>query len=270
MESYLTNQRKNIFSDVAVMIYVFDIESREFERDLEVYSNIIAALKEYSADAYVFCLIHKMDLIQPEHQERLAEERSNFIREKSHGLKVDTFASSIWNQSLYRAWASIVHKLIPNLESIEKFLEAFAQQIDAEEIILFERSTFLTVTSVVTDRGKGNPFLDRHERISNIFKTFKHSIAKNTKSTPASAGFVLWKLQTRQFNIFLQPFTDNTYIFVIMPPGEAAFNCAVYNTGAARDTLKRHVELQEAGGTSAPAGTASGSGAADAPPTEAK
>lgn len=248
MESYLTNQRKNIFSDVAVLIYVFDIESREFDRDLEVYSNIILALKDFSADAYVFCLIHKMDLIQPEHQERLAEERSMLIRERSHGLKVDTFASSIWNQSLYRAWASIVHKLIPNLSKIEQFLTAFANQISAEEIILFERSTFLTVTSVVTDRGRGNPFLDRHERISNIFKTFKHSIAKNTKSTPASAGFVLWKLQTRQFNIFLQNFTDNTYIFVVMPPGEAAFNCAVYNTASARDVLRAHVDLAEKGG----------------------
>ena len=254
MQSYLTNQRKNIFSDVAVMIYVFDIESREVASDLDNYSDIIAALKEFSPDAYVFCLIHKMDIIQPEVQERIAEERAGLIRERSHGLKVDTFASSIWNQSLYRAWAGIVHKLIPNLSGIERFLEAFAEQISAEEIILFERSTFLTVTSVVTDRGKGNPFLDRHERISNIFKTFKHSIAKNTKTSPAAAGFVLWKLQTRQFNIFLQPFTDNTYIFVVLPPGEAAFNCAVYNTASARDSLKRHVELAEGGGNSVTAG----------------
>ena len=247
MESYLTSQRKNIFSDVAVMIYVFDIESREFERDLEVYSNIIQALKDFSPEAYVFCLIHKMDLIQPEYQDDLAAERGNIIRERSHGLSIETFASSIWNQSLYRAWASIVHKLIPNLTAIEHFLKAFADTISAEEIILFERSTFLTVTSVVTKRGAGNPVSDRHERISNIFKTFKHSVAKNTKSTAASAGFTIWKLQTKQFNIFLQNFTDNTYIFVVMPPGEAAFNTAVYNTAVARDTLKQHVDLSEKG-----------------------
>ena len=35
METYLGGQRSNIFSDVAVLIYVFDIESREVERDFE-------------------------------------------------------------------------------------------------------------------------------------------------------------------------------------------------------------------------------------------
>lgn len=246
MESYLTSQRRTIFSDVQVLIYVFDIESRELERDLEVYANVISALKEFSPDAFVFCLVHKMDLIQPEHQDRLHEERSILIRERSHGLNVETFASSIWNQSLYRAWASIVHNLIPNLSKIEKILEDLLQLHDAEEIILFERSTFLTVGSVVSERGKGNPVTDRNERISNIWKTFKHSIAKNTKSTPAAAGFKQWKYQTRQFNIFMQPFTDNTYIMVIMPPGETAFNCATYNIAAVREAYK---ELIEGGGT---------------------
>ena len=68
METYLASQRGNIFSDVAVLIYVFDIESREVERDLDTYNAIINALKEYSPNAYVFCLVHKLDLIQAEHR----------------------------------------------------------------------------------------------------------------------------------------------------------------------------------------------------------
>ena len=239
MESYLAAQRENIFSDVAVLIYVFDIESREVERDLDTYNAIIRALKDYSAGAYIFCLIHKMDLIQNEHRQRLYEERSNLILARSEGLKIETYASSIWDQSLYKAWAGIVHKMIPNLFIIERFLKSFASKIGAEEIVLFERSTFLTVTSVVTELGKENTCNDRHERVSNIMKTFKHCIVRNTKTTPASAGFIVFKLQTPQFNIFLGRFTDNTYIFVVLPPGETAYNCAVLNTMLAREAFQK-------------------------------
>lgn len=235
METYLASQRGNIFSDVAVLIYVFDIESREVERDLDTYSAIIDALREFSLHAHVFCLVHKMDLIQAEHRQRIYEERSALIRSRSAHFHIDTFASSIWDQSLYKAWAGIVHKLIPNLTVIERFLSAFAKKIDAEEVILFERSTFLTVTSVSSKIGDLNPIFDRHERLSNIMKAFKHCAARNTLTTPASAGFVVMHTKTPQFNIFLGRFTDNTYIFIVVPPGEAAYNCAVLNTMLARE-----------------------------------
>lgn len=266
MDSYVSNQRSNIFSDVAVLIYVFDIESREVNRDLDTYSTMIKALAQYSPSAYVFSLIHKMDLIQHEHRQHLYLERAQLVRERSEGFDLDTFASSIWDESLYKAWAGIVHKLIPNLAVIEKFLHAFAKALKAEEIVLFERSTFLTVTSVVNEsqppasKGKSpasspgsddtptnemhppeavaNPNLDRHERISNILKTYKHTIARNTCNNAAAANFVLLKLQTAQFNLFLARFTDNTYIFVVVPPGEAAFNCAVLNTLFAREAFE--------------------------------
>jgi Ras-related GTP-binding protein A/B len=239
METYLASQRANIFSDVAVLIYVFDIESREVERDLDTYNSIIEALHEFSPGAYVFCLIHKLDLIQNEHRLRIYEERSLLIRSRSEHFKIDTFGSSIWDQSLYKAWAGIVHKLIPNLYVIERFLHAFAKKIDAEEIILFERSTFLTVTSVSSDIGSMNPIYDRHERLSNIMKAFKHCAARNTHTTPASAGFLVMHTKTPQFNVFLGRFTDNTYIFVVVPPGEAAYNCAVLNTMLAREGFSK-------------------------------
>jgi len=130
-ESYLATQRETIFSDVAVLIYVFDIESREVERDLDTYGAIIKALKEFSPSAFVFCLVHKMDLVQNEHRERIYEERCRLILARSEHLDVETYASSIWDQTLYKAWAGIVHKLIPNLTIIERNLKAFAKRIGA-------------------------------------------------------------------------------------------------------------------------------------------
>jgi len=251
MDSYLNTQRENVFSDAQVLIYVFDIESREVERDLDTYAAVIAALKQYSPTAQVFALVHKMDLVQNEHRERIYNERCDMIAKRTDGLSLETFASSIWDQTLYKAWAGIVHRMIPNLVVIEKFLRAFAEQISAEEIVLFERSTFLRVTSVDTSSSEGditdegiNPNFDRHERISTIMKSYKHIVARSSKGAAASsasaAGFVLYKVQTPSFNAFLARFTENTYIAVVTPPGEAAFNCAVLNTMMAKGAfLKR-------------------------------
>ena len=244
-ESYLATQRETIFSDVAVLIYVFDIESREVDRDLDTYGAITQALKEHSPHAYVFCLVHKMDLVQNEHRERIYEERCKLILARSEKMDVETFASSIWDQTLYKAWAGVVHKMIPNLARIEKFLHAFANRIIAEEIVLFERSTFLTVTHIVRDDVDENPGLDRHERVSNIMKTYKHSVARNSRTTPASASFMLYKVQSPHFNCFMARFTDNTFILVVIPPGEAAFNCAVLNTMMARDAFTAQSRLTD-------------------------
>ena len=282
MESYLNTQRENVFSDVEVLIYVFDIESREVERDLDTYAQVVRALKEYSPRANVFCLIHKMDLVQNEHRERIYDERVRLVVARSEGLKLETFASSIWDQTLYKAWAGIVHKMIPNLSLIDRFLTRFATQLDADEIVLFERSTFLTVTSVVRDAPGSattstptptspphlaptpagpittpnppqtlhatNPHPDRHERVSNIMKSYKHTVVRNTHRTPGSAAFILFKVQTPLFNSFLARFTENTYIFVTVPPGEAAFNVAVVNAMMARDRFARDDRMGVGGG----------------------
>lgn len=255
MDSYLNTQRENVFSDAQVLIYVFDIESREVDRDLDTYAAVIAALREFSPDAMVFCLVHKMDLVQNEHRERIYDERCRMIIARSDGMRLTTFDSSIWDQTLYRAWAGIVHAMIPNLNAIEKFLTAFARQISAEEIILFERSTFLRVTSVDTTVPKSpnpeetaNPNPDRFERISNIMKSYKHTVARSTKGTSSTsisaAGFVLYKVQTPSFNAFLARFTENTYLAVVLPPGEAAFNCAVLNSMLAKEAFLKKTGVE--------------------------
>ena len=178
-ENYLTTQREFVFNDVGVLIYVFEIESREVERDLLTYNAVIQALEELSPNARVFVLIHKMDLVQLDYRDSLFLDRDEVIREHSGKFSEDLVAypTTIWDQSLYRAWGNIMHSLIPNLDVIEDYLKHLAEAIEAEEVILFERTTFLAVMSVTTKLGKQNPYVDRFERLSNIIKAFKHSLA---------------------------------------------------------------------------------------------
>lgn len=65
MEQYFQSQRSQIFKNVGVLIYVFEVTSKEEEakKEMDYYTSCLKALDELSKDAKIFCLIHKMDLI---------------------------------------------------------------------------------------------------------------------------------------------------------------------------------------------------------------
>lgn len=198
---------------------------------------MIKALEEYSPEAHVFTLVHKMDLVQNEHRERVLQDKTEAIRERSEGFqqRVQTYGTSIWDQTLYKAWGMIVHSLIPDLEVIEWYLRRLAHATDAEEIVLFERVTFLTVTSFTTKPGKKNPYFDRYERLSNIIKTFKNSLSNFTSALPSVHHFAEYVIKTPRFNLILARFTANTYVLVVIPPGEAELQCTRLNILAASE-----------------------------------
>lgn len=253
VENYLAagqlGEKQKVFSGVGVLLYVFDVESREFEttttnngpsssssKDLDTYATIIQALSECSPHARVFALVHKMDLVQSEYKERVLHDKTTAIFARSGRFQrtIRTYGTSIWDQTLYKAWGMIVHSLIPNLEVIERVLESLAKTTNAEEIILFEERTFLTVTSVKSKVGDRNPYDDRYETLSNILKTFRTSLGTYTNSK-TSHPFAEFSIKTTRFNLVIARLTTTTYALVIFPPGEAEFQCARLNILKARD-----------------------------------
>jgi len=103
MENFLQNQRGDVFTGVALLIYVFDIESRDFPRDLETFTTVLEALYDGSPDARLFCLFHKMDLVQEELREELFMEREAILRQISHMFTdVAVLGTSIWDETLYK------------------------------------------------------------------------------------------------------------------------------------------------------------------------
>ncbi|KAI0471473.1 Gtr1/RagA G protein conserved region-domain-containing protein [Xylariaceae sp. FL0804] len=251
MENYLTQQRVHVFSNVGVLIYVFDIESRDVDRDMATYVSIISALVQFSPQARIYVLVHKMDLITLHAREAVFVDRVRLVRQKtqefvqaaqqypSAELDLIPFATSIWDQSLYKAWASIIHDLVPNLSVIESQLESLGLLIEAEELLLFERTSFLVVSSWTSDEGQSNPTGDRQERISNILKHFKQSISRFTGTPRNAEQFTLMEHKAgSRFSMFACKFTTNTYIMVVLPPGEARFNSAKLNCQIARESFK--------------------------------
>ena len=52
-----------------ILIFVFDVTSKDFPGDLAHYETCLAALSDLSKGARIFCLVHKMDLLQESDRE---------------------------------------------------------------------------------------------------------------------------------------------------------------------------------------------------------
>ena len=108
MDTYLSTQRSTIFQQVGVMIYVFDVESREENKDREYFRDCMAGLKQHSPDATIFLLIHKMDLVR-ERQQIFERKRLELV-EVSEGANVSVFGTSIYDESLYKVCTLLSRK----------------------------------------------------------------------------------------------------------------------------------------------------------------
>jgi len=178
-EGYFESQRDQIFRNVEVLIYVFDIESHERKHDAEHFNNCLSAIATNSPTAHIFCLIHKMDMIPKlEDRTRLFADRKAELEAMARPLirtQVTCFGTSIWDETLYKAWSSIVYQLVPNIDKLEDQLGKFCALSQADEVVLFEKQTFLVISHATHVQHQD---VHRYEKISNIIKQFKLSCRK--------------------------------------------------------------------------------------------
>jgi len=230
MENYFTSQKDQIFRNVEVLIYVFDVESRELEKDYHYYQTCLEALLQNSPEAKVFCLIHKMDLVHEDHRDQIFKEREEDLKKWSKPLECVCFRTSIWDETLYKAWSSIVYKLIPNVHRLENSLEQFASIIDADEVLLFEKATFLVISHC---QRKPHKDVHRFEKVSNIIKQFKLSCSK------LGTHFSSMEVRNSQFAAFIDSFTANTYVMVVLSDSSISSAATVINIRNAKKYFEK-------------------------------
>ena len=171
------------------------------------YQRCLESLLANSKNAKVFCLVHKMDLIQEEHRDALFADRERELLKLSHPADARCYRTSIWDETLYRAWSAIVKLLVPNVNVLDARLTQFAEILDADEVLLLEKATFLVISHCEL---KTHADAHRFEKVSNIIKQFKLSCSK------VGAVFQAVEVRNASFACFIDAFTPNTYIMVVL------------------------------------------------------
>lgn len=222
MENYFTKQKDHIFQTVQVLIHVFDVESQEVMKDIEIFMRALKQLKKYSPNSKIFVLLHKMDLVQLDKRNELFEIMMNKLTAtaEQYGFNhIVGFATSIWDESLYKAWSQIVCSLIPNMSIYQSNLIKFKNVLNAYEIILFEKTTFLVICSSnnteskrvdhSNDQALAVTKIDpkRFEKISNIMKNYTQSCSK------FKSGF---KALILNDSIYVSEISSNMVCFIVL------------------------------------------------------
>jgi Ras-related GTP-binding protein A/B len=122
-------------------------------------------------------------------------------------MRIQCFKTSIWNETLFKAWSQIVYSLVPNVDTLEQHLTTFCKHSCADEVVLFERSTFLVISHVSTKAFHDE---DRFEKVSNIIKQFKLSCGK------VGSQFSSMEVRNSSFTGFIDALTDTTMVMVII------------------------------------------------------
>lgn len=157
-------------------------------------------------------------------------------------MKITCFKTSIWDETLYKAWSTIVYSLIPNIKTIEANLDNFTKICGADEVVLFERATFLVIAH---STSKDHPDVHRFEKISNIIKQFKLSCSKS------QAQFQSMEVKNSVFSAYIEGFTPNTYIMVIISDPTIQSATAHLNIKVARKHFEKFLHSNASSNISA-------------------
>lgn len=200
-------EKDNMFVDVQVLIYVIDIEDREPNKEIGYFKDNIEALYQNSRNAKVFVLIHKFDVIPEDSRDSVFRKKEMELQQAASPVNITCFRTSIWDETLFRAWSAIVYSLIPNIKTIEANLDNFTKITGADETVIFEKATFLVIAHS-SRKDQSDPH--RFEKISNIIKQFKLSCNN------ARTQFASMEVKSSKFLAFIEGFTSNSIIMVIV------------------------------------------------------
>lgn len=254
---YLNKQREYIFRKVAVMLFVFDIcsfsmkEPPDSKRQitynswtkkemLHYFEQTMYSLHTYSPKAKVFVLLHKIDLIKPEFREqRFLESKLEVLHviqemqngsEEPNAFDIQFFCTSIWTNSLYRAYSSVVRSLIPNRHRLVEAIQRLGHACRAKEVALYERSTFLCLAHVTrressskeaSSEGELNseptnilelPPVEGDLHTAQVSETVKHFKLSCMNNGASLDGFTI---ETEDFTAILTPFTPYVHILLV-------------------------------------------------------
>jgi len=227
--NYFHSQKQQIFRGVKILIFVFDVESitnPQYQTgDIDEFETTVQNVEEFNPEARVFVLIHKMDLVAEGDYEQTVTDVKNLIEPKiPTSMEHEFFMTSIWDESLFQAWSSIVRSLIPRLEPIEQALEQLCKICESDEIVIFEKHTFLVVC-----QNQRKEMQDEHrlEKVSNVVKAFKlrcgHSRGQTVDSIQVSNSL---------FQCVIMDFTKTTSVMVVNSPSQTQDAAIISNLQA--------------------------------------
>ena len=238
INEYFSTKTKEIFDNVSIFIFVIEAESVKSSKkgnsknsDIDYFKNCMDHLGDKSPDAKVFVLIHKMDMIAEVRKKAVLEKRRHEILDRASDFEVKCFPTSIWDDSLYKAWRIIMSSTIMNLDKLKQGLNLLMKACGAQEVILFDKSTFLSICSVSEEDNKTEDISDDNKNFDKISITIK-------KLKGHLGKLLHLKLNIKNSTVYIEDFTRNTYILFSIKGAKINFELLAVNIELVRNKFE--------------------------------
>ena len=166
-----------------------------------------------------------MDKVDEEKRNEIFLNRKSQLEAKSNNFKIEFYQTSIWENTLYKAWSNILASIIPKKDKIKNLLEKYAKACEADEVALFEKNTLLYITSFHNKDIKNE---ERFEKICFSMKKFKNTCHLDDKK------YNHFLIKNKINTIYIEDFENSTSIMVILP-----------NNNVSLELLKLNLEISK-------------------------
>lgn len=145
INNFIGDQAEFIFSDVKILVWVVDVSNFDQVSTSKFYfDHAIEKLEKYSPGAVVFCLCHKIDLVQADMREELLETMRQFFASPM-STEITYAGTSIFDHSIFKIFGEIIRTLMAQSTKAQSVSEALTEFIAQTEE--------LSGITVYTDEG---------------------------------------------------------------------------------------------------------------------
>ena len=186
---------------------------------------------ELSPNVRKYVLINKMDKL-PESQKNkfFTELKAKYESvDVNNNLKTVIFQTSIWDISLYKAWANIISDLIPKVDKIKDILKKFVNACWADEVTLLEKNTLLKIVAVNDKDLKDN---ERFEKMTDLIKKLKNTCKSESET------FKDIYIKTINNIIYIDEFENSLYLIVAFKNSKTSLELVKINMKICKQSFK--------------------------------
>ncbi len=137
----------NIFRKASILLYVIDITDYDrFENSRIEFEWAVDQILSHNPKAKLNVFLHKSDLI---HDKDSVVSHIRNILAKNISHDIDYHLTSIFDESLFKAWSDIIRELSPKSTFINSILNQLKNQNGVKDALVIERSSGLACGSTI-------------------------------------------------------------------------------------------------------------------------
>ncbi len=151
--AYLKDYHKNaeeIFPSTTALIYVVDgADPESFKRSREEFEWALEMMKKFSPNAFIHCLIHKMDKFSNP-IETFQGIKEHFQKNLKTKDEVNFIPTSIMDDSIYSAIKDLFKLIIPKSKKLDILAQNLKEQTGVYNVVVLEKRTGLPICASTT------------------------------------------------------------------------------------------------------------------------